>query len=76
MRKCEACGNAGGGEAWGRTGRLPRPGQYCFEALQVAVYQTGQYFMSHEVGRLGFDSSLSNPWISYIIFVSVIDVNV
>jgi Rps23 Pro-64 3,4-dihydroxylase Tpa1-like proline 4-hydroxylase len=40
---------AGGGQPWGATGRLPGPGQYCFEALQVAVYQHGQYFMTHEV---------------------------
>ena len=30
-------------------GRLPKPGQFCFESLQVARYQDGQYFMAHEV---------------------------
>lgn len=41
--------SAGRSEPWGATGRLPKPGQYCCEALQVAVYQEGQYFMAHEV---------------------------
>ena len=41
--------HAGRSEPWGATGRLPKPGQYCFEALQVAVYHEGQYFMAHEV---------------------------
>lgn len=27
---------------------MPRPGQYTFEGLQVAQYQSGQFFSSHE----------------------------
>jgi hypothetical protein len=38
------------GSTWGAPGRLPAPGQYCFEALQVARYEAGQHFKSHEVG--------------------------
>jgi collagen type III alpha len=41
---------AGAGAGWGRPGRLPAPGQYCFEALQVAAYDRGQLFMEHEDG--------------------------
>lgn len=37
-------------DAWGPQGQLPAPGQYCYEALQVARYEPGQYFMSHEDG--------------------------
>ncbi|CAL8468053.1 g7592 [Coccomyxa elongata] len=39
---------SGAGETWGMAGRLPKPGQFCFESLQVARYQDGQYFMAHE----------------------------
>lgn len=34
---------------WTRPGRLPPPGQFCFESLQVACYQPGQHFLQHEV---------------------------
>lgn len=33
---------------WGPPGKLPAPRQFCFEALQVAKYQQGQYFLEHE----------------------------
>jgi hypothetical protein len=36
------------GEGWGSTGKLPRPGQYCYESLQITRYQQGQYFLAHE----------------------------
>ncbi|KAG2484297.1 hypothetical protein HYH03_016843 [Edaphochlamys debaryana] len=38
------------GPAWGSSGRLPRPGQYCYEALQFTRYETGQHFLAHEDG--------------------------
>ncbi|GLC36825.1 hypothetical protein PLESTB_000779000 [Pleodorina starrii] len=38
------------GPAWGPSGKLPRSGQYCYEALQVARYETGQHFLAHEDG--------------------------
>ena len=31
-------------------GRLPAPGQHAYEALQLARYEQGQYFLSHEDG--------------------------
>ena len=34
---------------WTAAGRLPPPGQFCFESLQVACYQPGQHFLQHEV---------------------------
>ena len=34
---------------WAAPGRLPPPGQFCFESLQVACYQPGQHFLQHEV---------------------------
>lgn len=34
---------------WSAPGRLPPPGQFCFESLQVACYQPGQHFLEHEV---------------------------
>lgn len=34
--------------AWGRPGKLPLAGQYCYEALQFAQYQKGQFFLEHE----------------------------
>lgn len=37
-------------ERWSPTGILPGPNQVCFEALQVAVYQEGEHFLSHEDG--------------------------
>lgn len=33
---------------WGKSGKLPAPGQYCYEGLQVTRYAKGQYFMEHE----------------------------
>jgi hypothetical protein len=39
-----------GESPWDPTGRVPRPGSLCFEALQVARYDEGQYFMEHEDG--------------------------
>lgn len=33
---------------WGAPGKLPLPGQYCYESLQVAKYENGQYFLEHE----------------------------
>eukprot|EP00892_Ulva_mutabilis_P004664 jgi/Ulvmu1/256/UM001_0260.1 len=36
--------------AWGETGVMPKVGKYAFEGLQVANYQSGQYFRSHEDG--------------------------
>ncbi|KAA6420781.1 MAG: PBCV-1 prolyl 4-hydroxylase (ISS) [Trebouxia sp. A1-2] len=33
---------------WTAAGRLPPPGQFCFESLQVACYQPGQHFLQHE----------------------------
>ncbi|PNH11609.1 hypothetical protein TSOC_001536, partial [Tetrabaena socialis] len=41
---------AGEGPAWGSPGKLPRAGQYCYEAIQVARYESGQHFLSHEDG--------------------------
>lgn len=41
---------AEGGKAWGRPGKLPNHKQLCFEALQVAKYEAGQFFRSHEDG--------------------------
>ena len=41
--------HAGGGEGWGAEGRLPAPGQLCYESLQIARYQAGQHFRAHEV---------------------------
>lgn len=35
---------------WGGTGRLPSPGQYCYESCQIASYNQGQFFLSHEDG--------------------------
>ena len=29
---------------------MPRPGQYTFESPQLARYDVGQHFLSHEVG--------------------------
>ena len=43
------CFGTGNGETWGVAGKLPKPGQLCFESLQVARYWDGQYFMAHEV---------------------------
>lgn len=40
----------GGGGGWGAPGQLPAPGQYCFESLQMARYETGQHFLAHEDG--------------------------
>lgn len=40
----------GDGSSWGPAGKLPRPGQYCYEGLQLAQYQAGQHFLSHEDG--------------------------
>jgi len=37
-------------DGWTAAGRLPPPGQFCFESLQVACYQPGQHFLQHEVG--------------------------
>lgn len=34
--------------SWGRPGRMPNPGQYCFESPQVACYERGQHFLAHE----------------------------
>ena len=39
----------GEGEGWGAEGRLPAPGQLCYESLQIARYQAGQHFRAHEV---------------------------
>ena len=33
---------------WGKSGKLPSPGQYSYEGLQVTRYNEGQYFMEHE----------------------------
>ncbi|KAG2454686.1 hypothetical protein HYH02_000524 [Chlamydomonas schloesseri] len=41
---------AGEGPAWGISGKLPRPRQYCYEALQVTRYDAGQHFLAHEDG--------------------------
>lgn len=38
-------------EKWSAPGRLPGPGQFCFESLQVARYHDGQHFLEHEVGH-------------------------
>ncbi|KAG2436497.1 hypothetical protein HXX76_006796 [Chlamydomonas incerta] len=38
------------GPAWGISGKLPRPRQYCYEALQVTRYDAGQHFLAHEDG--------------------------
>eukprot|EP00877_Chromochloris_zofingiensis_P009202 jgi/Chrzof1/4535/Cz14g17110.t1 len=40
--------DAGNGRGWGRAGRMPAAGQYCFECPQVARYHTGQHFLSHQ----------------------------
>ncbi|KAK9823499.1 hypothetical protein WJX72_003188 [[Myrmecia] bisecta] len=34
--------------AWTESGKLPPPGQFCFESLQVARYHQGQHFLEHE----------------------------
>ncbi|CAG9466725.1 unnamed protein product [Pedinophyceae sp. YPF-701] len=39
-----------GGGTWAAPGRLPPPGKYCFELLQVTRYEKGQQFMAHEDG--------------------------
>lgn len=44
-----ACAGAGDGGGWGPQGRLPAPGQLCYESLQIARYQAGQHFLPHEV---------------------------
>lgn len=48
----QRCGHAlvGGdqGRPWGPQGKLPAPGQYCYEALQVTRYEQGQYFKEHD----------------------------
>ena len=33
---------------WGESGKRPLFKQYCFEGLQVAEYNQGQFFMAHE----------------------------
>ncbi|KAL0041073.1 hypothetical protein WJX77_004057 [Trebouxia sp. C0004] len=33
---------------WTAAGRVPPPGQFCFESLQVACYQPTQHFLQHE----------------------------
>lgn len=38
----------GDGAAWGSPGKLPAPGQYCYESLQMARYEQGQHFLAHE----------------------------
>ena len=44
------CNGAGGSSrAWGKAGKMPQAGQRCFESAQLACYQKGQQFMSHEV---------------------------
>ncbi|PRW56261.1 Oxoglutarate iron-dependent dioxygenase [Chlorella sorokiniana] len=40
----------GDGASWGPPGKLPAPGQYCYESLQMARYETGQHFLAHEDG--------------------------
>ena len=35
--------------SWGAPGKLPLPGQYCYESLQMARYEQGQHFLAHEV---------------------------
>lgn len=40
----------GDGGHWGAPGKLPGAGQYCYEALQMARYEAGQHFLSHEDG--------------------------
>ena len=37
------------GKPWGSVGRMPQAGQRCFESAQLACYERGQQFMSHEV---------------------------
>lgn len=39
----------GGDASWGAAGKLPMPGQYCYESLQMARYEQGQHFLAHEV---------------------------
>ncbi|KAL4440643.1 hypothetical protein ABPG77_000352 [Micractinium sp. CCAP 211/92] len=46
----------GDGAAWGPPGKLPAPGQYCYESLQMARYEAGQHFLAHEDG---FPASLA-----------------
>lgn len=46
----------GDGSSWGPPGKLPAPGQYCYESLQMARYETGQHFLAHEDG---FPASLA-----------------
>ncbi|KAK9825694.1 hypothetical protein WJX81_005491 [Elliptochloris bilobata] len=41
---------AGEGKGWGPQGRLPAPGQLCYESLQIARYEAGQHFLPHEDG--------------------------
>ena len=47
LSRLSAC--TGEGEGWGAEGRLPAPGQLCYESLQIARYQAGQHFRAHEV---------------------------
>ncbi|KAK9802979.1 hypothetical protein WJX73_002886 [Symbiochloris irregularis] len=37
-----------GGWGWGKAGSMPAPGQYTFESPQLARYESGQHFLSHE----------------------------
>ncbi|KAI8465382.1 MAG: hypothetical protein J3K34DRAFT_396170 [Monoraphidium minutum] len=45
---CRRARSSCSGHPWGPTGRMPCPGQYCFESPQLARYTHGQHFLSHE----------------------------
>lgn len=49
----------GDGASWGPPGKLPAPGQYCYESLQMARYETGQHFLAHEVRRTAAGKGIS-----------------
>ena len=44
-------GHSESASSWGAPGKLPLPGQYCYESLQMARYEQGQHFLAHEVRR-------------------------
>lgn len=65
QRRGLALFGAGDGRTWGVPGRLPVPGQYAYEGLQVTRYEQGQHFLAHEVrwGQCGgLSRDYGRPW--------------
>lgn len=52
----------GDGAAWGPPGRLPAPGQYCYESLQMARYERDQHFLAHEVRNFDVRVLVGGHW--------------